>query len=236
MPANMQQTIQPNRVQLLPFRIGVSSTAQDLAEVISVRSEAYSRHNAPGATRLKVAEEEDAGEDAVLLLARSKLDGGVIGSVRVQTRVVKPLMVESFMTLPAQIARGSPVELMRGSVRSGAAGGMVTAALAKACFLLAKACGFDHLLLGCREPVNLMYRAYQFDELLDGRAIDLHYAPGVKHKILALPVNEAESRWKERNARLLGYMVHTSHPDIVVDYQGISRKLHQLKARSQLVA
>ena len=103
----------------MPFRIRVATSDADLAELVSVRSNAYARHNAPGAANLRVAEKQDTDQDAILLLARSKLDGAALGSVRVQTRLLKPLMVESAMTLPPDVSAGAPIELMRGSVQNG---------------------------------------------------------------------------------------------------------------------
>ena len=95
----MAQRTGPKR-GALPFRVRVATSDVDLAELVSVRSNAYARHSAPGASNLRVAEKQDTDQDAILLLARSKVDGAALGSVRVQTRLLKPLMVESAMTLP----------------------------------------------------------------------------------------------------------------------------------------
>ncbi len=218
----------------LPFTILVAISEQDLIDLVSLRSQTYSRHNAPGAGRLKFFEEQDRGADAVLLLARSKLDGTAVGSVRVQTRVSRPLMVESAMQLPDEVARANPVELMRGSIRNGTAGRMVSASLAKASFLLCRQFDFSHVIVTCREPVNLMYRAYQFDELLSGEMIDLPYSPGAKHKVLCLPMKDAPERWRSRNRPLFDFMLNTRHPDIQVDQAYVKRQLGVAAATSAI--
>ena len=41
-----------------------------------------------------------------------------------------------------------------------------------------------------------MYRRYRFDDFLEGKKLDLHYAPGVPHTVLCLPVAEAAERWR----------------------------------------
>ena len=171
-----------NVAQPLPFSVSIARTLEDMAELVGVRSTSYSRHNAPGAARLSSAEEQDHGNDAILVMARSKLNGSVVGSVRIQTRLLRPLMVESATSLPAEFINGRPIELMRGSVRNGVVGRMVSAALAKASYQVSKTCDFSHIIVTCRDPVHLMYRAYQFDDLLDGVMIDLPYSPGAKHK------------------------------------------------------
>ena len=214
-----------NPAQPLPFSVSVARTTEDLAELVGVRSTAYARHNAPGAARLSRAEEQDHGDDAILVMARSKLNGCVVGSVRIQTRLLRPLMVESATPLPAEFINGTPIELMRGSVRSGVVGKMVSAALAKASYQISKTCDFSHIIVTCREPVHLMYRAYQFDDLLDGAMVDLPYSPGAKHKVLSLRIREAEARWIERNPALFRFMVLTPHPDIAIDYDYVFHRL-----------
>ncbi|HEX4235706.1 MAG TPA: hypothetical protein VH041_15540 [Caldimonas sp.] len=214
----------------LPFRISIATSQQDLIDVVSLRSQAYARHNAPAAGRLKSLEEQDRGADAIVLLARSKLDAMAVGSVRVQTRVSKPLMVEGAMQLPYEVANANPVELMRGSISNGTAGRMVSASLAKASFLLCLYFDFSHVIVTCREPVNLMYRAYQFDELLSGEMIDLPYSPGVKHKVLCLPMKDAVERWRSRNRPLFDFMLSTNHPDIQLDHAHAKRQLDRAAA------
>jgi hypothetical protein len=208
-----------------PFEVRVATSALDIAELVSLRSSTYSRHNAPGAEFLRVAEMQDGALDAILLIARSKVDGGVIGSVRIQTRSILPLLVESAMSLPSEVSRRAPIELMRGSVRGGPAGRMVSAALAKASFRTSLELGFTHIIVTCREPVDSMYRAYQFDDLLDGRMINLPYSPGAPHKVLCLPVAEAGERWRRRNAPLHEFMIDTYHPDINLDYDVVRDRL-----------
>jgi hypothetical protein len=216
---------QAKRVLSLPFVIRLASSEQDLLDLVGLRARTYIRHNAPAAKLVGTPEEQDRRGDALLLIARSKLDGTPVGSVRVQTRVSRPLLVESAMRLPEDVARSSPIELMRGSITNGTAGRMVSAAFGKATFLLCREMGFSHVIVTCREPVNLMYRAYQFDELLSGELIHLPYSPGARHKVLCLPMVGATERWRSDNKPLFDFMMNVDHPDIQVDFTS---------ARSQL--
>ena len=226
--------IKPMEVRSLPFRISVATSEQDLIDLVGLRSQTYARHNAPGADRLRSIEEQDGWADALLLLARSKLDGTAVGSVRVQTRVRRPLMVETAMRLPHEVASANPIELMRGSIRNGTAGRTVSASLAKATFLLCSQFGFSHVIVTCREPVDLMYRAYQFDALLSGEMIDLPYSPGAKHRVLCLPMTEATARWRSQNRPLFDFMLQTSHPDIQIDHAHVQRQLDRAVTASEL--
>jgi hypothetical protein len=141
-------------------------------------------------------------------------------------------MVESAMRLPPEITGANPVELMRGSVRNGAPGQMVSASLAKASFLLCLRFGFSHVIVTCREPVDLMYRAYQFDDLLAGDMIDLSYSPCVKHKVLCLPIGAAAERWKTANPPLFEFMFNSHHPDIDLDHAAVRQQFDELLAGS----
>lgn len=223
------------KTKRLPFEIHVASTARDITELVSLRSATYGRHKAPGADLLTVAEAQDSAPDAILLIARSKVDGAVLGSVRIQTRAAGPLMVESAVNLPLEMVRGQPIELMRGSVRGGAAGRTVSAALAKASFLIASELRCTHIIVTCREPVDSMYRVYQFDDLLYGGMIHLPYSPGVQHRVLSLPVTEAVGRWREKNAALYDFMVDTVHPDIQLDFEAIKSKLTEARKEQATV-
>jgi hypothetical protein len=134
-------------------------------------------------------------------------------------------MVESAMRLPEEVAGANPIELMRGSITNGTAGRMVSASFAKASFLLCRQFDFSHVIVTCREPVDLMYRAYQFDELLSGALIDLPYSPGARHKVLCLPMHEASERWRLRNRPLFDFMLNVDHPDIQVDHEHVGLQL-----------
>ena len=217
----------------LPFVVRLASAERDLLDVVSLRSQTYSRHNAPAARLVRTPEDQDLRGDGVVLVARSKLDGTAVGSVRVQTRVHRPLMVESAMQLPDEVVAGNPVELMRGSITNGIAGRMVSATFAKATFLLCNRLAFSHVIVTCREPVDLMYRAYLFDELLGGELIDLPYSPGARHKVLCLPMDKATERWQRHNPPLLDFMMNMEHPDIQVDYEQIQQQLARTKPASR---
>src|SRR5690349_19885263 len=115
----------------LHITISIASSAQDFADAIAVRAEAYARHNAPALDRVRNGEPDDERDDVVLLLARSKLDGGVVGTMRLDPNVRSPLHIASVVTLPEPYSSARCVEFMRLGVRNGSSGRLVSAALAK---------------------------------------------------------------------------------------------------------
>ena len=67
----------------LPFTVKLVTSKDDLARAIAVRAAAFERHNAPALEKVRNGEEDDERDDVVLLVARSKLDGGVVGTMRI---------------------------------------------------------------------------------------------------------------------------------------------------------
>jgi hypothetical protein len=210
--------------QFLPFTVSLVSTASELAEAIALRSSAYARHKAPAAELMKDPEEDDGRDDIVLLIARSKFDGGVVGTMRINPNLVHPMHLESAVTLPEPFASSSCAEFMRLGVTNGPGGRLVTSALAKTSYEICVACGIDYIFVGSRPSVEAVYRGYMFDDLL-GKRIELSYAAGVPHRILCLPVREAEERWRRAAGTVYQFFVRTEHPDIRVDYAAIARRL-----------
>jgi len=231
-PKAQSRAADPRPVRSFPFVVRLASSERDLLDVVGLRSQTYSRHNAPAARLVRSPEDQDLRGDGVVLVARSKLDDTAVGSVRVQTRVRRPLMVESAMELPDDVTAANPIELMRGSITNGIAGRMVSASLAKTTFLLCHRFSFSHVIVTCREPVDLMYRAYRFDELLGGALIDLPYSPGARHKVLCLPMDKAPERWQRHNQPLFDFMMNVEHPDIQVDFEQVRHQLARAEAES----
>lgn len=209
---------------LLPFTVNLVTSNEDLADAVAVRASAYLRHNAPAADKVRDGEEDDYRDDVALLIARSKVDGSALGTMRINSNLARPLWLESVMPLPASLSRSRCVEFMRLGVLNGSNGRLVSAALAKASYQICRAVQMDYILVCSRAPVDALYRGYLFDDLLDGAKLDLHYAPDVPHRVLCLPVAEAQDRWRVRSRAVHRFFVETEHPDIDIDYEEIARR------------
>ena len=84
----------------LPFTIRRVDTETDLWKAVRVRHAAYARHVPDFARQLVRPEMSDYGDDAIVFLAESKLDGAPLGTARMQTNLHEPLHVEESVELP----------------------------------------------------------------------------------------------------------------------------------------
>jgi hypothetical protein len=208
----------PHKREALAFRVRLATCAADIAKAVGVRATAYGRHVPEVGVALRAPEPDDARDDILLVIAESKLDGTVLGSMRLQPNFHRPLRIEGEARLPDRFRRKRLVEFMRLTVTNGASGRLVMPALAKASFEICYRTHIDFAFVAGRHPVSLMYQAMQFDDVLDGGMVNLSYAAGVPHSIYCLPIDEADERWRNAGHALYPFMAHTEHPDIAIDY------------------
>ena len=214
-------SVPAERRELLPFHVRLAESAQDIDRAVEIRAAAYARHIPALGKALRKPEADDLRPDALLLIAESKLDGVVVGSLRLQHNFDRPLRIEGELTLPEAYQGKRLVEVRRLGVGNGISGRMVMAALVKAAYELCHAGEIDYLVFCARESVAARYRAMHFDEVLGGGTIPLSYANNVPHSIFALPVREADRRWRTTGYALYEFTARTEHPDIRVDYQRV---------------
>src|SRR6188472_2321739 len=211
-------SVLPQKRETLAFRVRLATSTTDIARAVAVRSLAYGRHVPAVGAVLRVPEPDDSRNDVLLVIAESKLDRAVLGSIRLQPNFHQPLRLETDVRLPDKLVCKRLVEFMRLTVTHGLPGRLVMAALAKASFEICHRSGVDYILVAGRQPVSLMYESMQFDDLLDGGTVNLSYAAGLPHGIYCLPVREADRRWRTASHSLYPFMAHTEHPDIEIDY------------------
>lgn len=217
-PASRPYAGPPQRRESLAFHVRLATTPSELRQAVGVRSAAYGRHMPEVGASLREPEPDDARDDVLIVIAASKLDGTVLGSMRLQPNLRQPLRIEGEADLPALYRGKRLVEFMRLTVTNGTAGRLVMPALAKASFEICYRTGIDYAFVAGRHPVSLMYQAMQFDDVLRGGKVNLSYAAGVPHSIYCLPIEEADERWRRAGQSLYPFMAHTEHPDIVIDY------------------
>jgi len=66
-----------------------------------------------------------------------------------------------------------------------------------------------------------MYRSMHFDDVFAGATVPISYAEGRPHSVFALPVSDADRRWRSSNHSLYRFMARTEHPDIQIDYDRV---------------
>lgn len=201
----------------LPFSVRLVRTEEDLKRAIELRYRTYARHMPEFAEHLKEPEADDFERDSIILLAESKLDGSVIGTMRIQSNEYRPLSMEHSVTLPDWTKNQSMVEVRRLGVANGGAGHLVKMVLTKACLIY---CANNHIkwaMVAARPPLDRSYEKMLFIDVLPGRTFTpLPTANNVPHRVMAFEVGNCETRLIAHNHPLLNFFCRTNHPDINV--------------------
>lgn len=201
----------------LPFTIDVVRDEEALQAAVRVRQEAYSRHLPAFSATLSEPEPADSELGVAVLLARSKLDGSALGSMRIQTNQYDRLPLEASIELPSGLRGARLAEATRLGVTQATVGRLVKTALFKAFYLYCEAQDIDHMVVAGRSPIDRQYLRLLFTEVFPGRGpIPLRHASNLPHRILQLDLRNASRNWEEAGHPLWTYMVHTVHPDIRV--------------------
>lgn len=218
------------QTQYLPFRIRIAHSNDDIRRAVAVRTQAYGRH-VPGMEEvLKDPEPDDDRDDAVLLIAESKEDGQVLGSMRAITNARYPLHLEHELALPAALRGRKLAEAWRLTVLNSEPARMVAPALYKSLYKMCVCSGVDYVLVAARPPVNRIYRAMQFKDALNGEKFALSNTLNIPHGLYYLPIREAFTLWETAKWPLYPFMALTHHPDIEIDFDVVCRRFQSLPA------
>lgn len=199
----------------LPFTVDTVDSAESLQAAIQIRHAAYARHLPGFAAQLMEPEAADQEPGSVLLLARSKLDGSALGTMRIQTNLHQALALEQSLALPAALRDGHLAEATRLGVTQAGVGRLVKTALFKAFYLYCVGRQVDHMVVTARPPIDRQYERLLFKEVFPGRgAIPIRHVGNLPHRVLSLELASAQPRWAAQQHPLLDFMCHTQHPDI----------------------
>jgi hypothetical protein len=200
----------------LPFTIRVVSHSSDLDKAVEMRRSAYRRHLPEFAETMGV-EALDTAPGTVVLLAQSRLDGGPLGTMRVQTNAFGPLALEQSVRLPDWLKQASLAEATRLGVARGAIGRMVKVALCKAFYLYCAQNGVDWMMITARAPLDREYEAMLFGDVYgQNEFLPMAHVGGLPHRVMAKPVALVRQRWSKVNHPFLGFFFETDHMDIDV--------------------
>ena len=216
-PSSKAYSVAPDRVERLPFTVRVVTTPQDLAKAVEVRSSAYARHMPSLGQILRTPEAEDLKSDVLVLLAERKLDAQPLGTLRLQSNVIRPLRLEGEAPLLASFTGNRLVESTRLGVDLGGTSKMVTAALVKATYEICYTTAADFNITGGRRSMVQFFRALQYDEL-EGGPFPISFGNDIPHWIFVMPVREFEARLRAAQHWYYDFMSKTEHPDIEIDW------------------
>lgn len=207
--------------QRLPFTIRRVDDPSSLDKAVAMRQRAYARHVPEFAATLGQPENADYEPGSLVLLAESRLDGEALGTMRIQTNAAGPLKLEQSLVLPDWLQGLHLAEATRLGVAHEAIGRMVKTALFKAYFLHCLAEGIDWLVITARKPLDRIYEALLFRDVVPGGApVPMRHVGNIPHRVMAFSVADAEQRWAACRHPLYDFMVRTAHPDIHVGALG----------------
>jgi hypothetical protein len=206
---------QEQAIERLPFTIKRVRTDEDMWKAVQIRHAAYARHLPEFAQTLRTPEDEDYEEDAVLLLAESKLDGSALGSTRIQTNLHERLSVEYSVELPSWLQGRRLAEVSRLGIGEGRIGRVVKVALIKACFEYCEHQGIDHAVVTGRAPIDRQYEQLLFtDVFADKEPVPLRHVGNIPHRVMSFEIATGQQRWEAAAHPLLDFFRYIRHPDI----------------------
>jgi hypothetical protein len=200
--------------QTLPFTVEIA-THLDLREVAKLRASAYGKHLP--ALGLKLAEPElaDYEPGCEVFVARSRLDGTLLGTLRTHANVLEQLPLQASMRLPTHLLDTRMVETTRLCVQSGPNASVVRSALFKALFMYCLNQKVDWMMAAGRRPVDRIYDSLLFTDVeKKGEFYPMAHANDVLHRVMCFSPSEAESLWKRNQHPLHTFVFETTHPDI----------------------
>lgn len=201
--------------EVLPFTVRIASNEQQMERAVMLRQAAYARHVPDFAAQLTRPEGADFDPGSVVLIAESKFDGSVLGTMRIQTNRYGDLGIEESIELPYWLQGASLAEATRLGVAEGREGRLVKTVLFKAYFLYCQCAKVDWMVITARKPLDRQYEALLFKDVFAPREyIPMHHVGGIPHRVMAFHVATAEMRWTDSNHPLYGFMCNVFHPDI----------------------
>jgi len=201
----------------LPFTIRRVNNEADLWKAVRVRHAAYARHVPDFARQLVRPETCDYGDDAIVFLAESKLDGAPLGTARMQTNLHEALHVEDSVALPDWLCGQPLAEMSRLGVDNGRIGRVVKTALLKAGVMYCQQNDIAWALATGRAPIDRQYEQLTFVDVFPELGfVPLRHVGNIPHRVMAFDIATIEARWTAAQHPLLNFFCHTHHPDIDV--------------------
>ncbi len=212
----MEQVLPEGRmkVERLPFTVRVVRSEEALYKAVAIRQAAYARHVPGFSEKLKTPEANDYEQGSIVLLAESKLDGSPVGTIRVQSNLYRELGVEQSVKLPARLQHKSMVEATRLGVAEGRIGRVTKLILIKALYLYCLEMNIDWVIATARPPLDRQYDGLLLEDLYSGEFIPMRHVNNIPHRVLALDIPGARTRWDKADHPLLDFMCNIRHPDI----------------------
>lgn len=181
-------------IRPLPFTISLAKTAQDVLEVVEHRSRGYGRRSAALGSALSMPEPWDArAPGREILMARSKLDGKLIGSMRVFIHDHELFSIDAALDVPAPFKGKRTLTAARFCSPGGPA---CRSALFKGAMAFGRLHGAECFVIGSLPSIAPIYEHVGFRDVFeDGYMFPIASAENLPHRIMALSLSpDAETQ------------------------------------------
>jgi len=201
----------------LPFTVKIVRTEDHLSKAIAVRSRSYGKHHPAVAEQLKEPEPADRSDAALVLLAESKQDECALGTLRIETNLPRPSLVESLLPDSAKCKRCTIAYVTRLAVRGGQQSSLVKLALFKALHRYCLAAQIDWMVVTALPPLDRQYVQLGFvDVFSPDTLVPVPWSQNLAMRVLTLNVVTCESDWRTGNHTLYKFMFEDYTPDIEI--------------------
>jgi hypothetical protein len=201
----------------LGFALRPVASRQDLLDACAVRAQAYGHHLPELGAALAQPDELDHDPATTVFLCRDKSTGRATGTMRVQTSLAGPLLIEDSLSLPGHLACSTRAEVTRLAVPVGV-DPLTRLCLWKASYLFCMAHGLRWMVIGARSDALIRnYRRLGFVDVFGSDDLKpLAHTGGVPHRIMAFDAFSARRVWGEQRHPLYTFMFETEHDDLQV--------------------
>lgn len=200
-------------IETLPFVVRIASD-HDMAKIAALRAATYGKHLPELAKKLRQLEACDRELGCEVVVAASKLDGSLLGTLRTHANVIKRLPLQASIALPERFQDMRMVEATRLCVVSHSNASLVRNALFKALFQYCHAQKVDWIMAAGRRPIDRIYDTLLFSDVAEHRKFyPMAHANGLPHRVMCLR-SAAQSSWAAALHPLYKFVFETQHADI----------------------
>jgi hypothetical protein len=200
----------------LPFKVGIASR-QSLFEVARLRAESYGKHLPTLAESLSQPESADFARGCEVFVAKSKLDGSLLGTLRTHSNAFNALPMQTSIKLPERFRHTRMVETTRLCIKGSPNASVVRGALFKALYQYCMQQNVAWIMVAGRRPVDRIYDGLLFDDVdKPGTFYPMAHAAGVPHRVMCFSLSDAEYRWRTQQHPLYQFVIETRHTDVDV--------------------
>lgn len=199
--------------ETLPFMVRIASE-QDMRSIAMLRATTYGKHLPELGEKLRQPETSDFELGCEVIVAVSKLDGSLLGTLRTHANVMKPLPLQESIRLSEKFQDMRMVEATRLCVMGHSNSSMVRSALFKALFQYCSKQNVDWIMAVGRRPIDRMYDALLFSDVAEyGKFYPMAHVNGLPHRVMGLR-SAAQASWAAVQHPMYRFVFETHHKDI----------------------